>query len=94
MTESTYILLTDPTDPRHGTINGYTNHGCRCGPCTGANTSEQQKARDRRSALEIPPEVHGTENGYSNYNCRCEDCKAAHNQAAREYRASKKARHR
>lgn len=23
-------------DPRHGTVGGYTNHGCRCEPCTAA----------------------------------------------------------
>lgn len=26
-------------DPRHGTRNGYQNHGCRCGPCRRAATA-------------------------------------------------------
>ena len=30
--------LPDPTDPRHGTINGYNNLGCRCRRCTDANS--------------------------------------------------------
>ena len=25
-----------PDDPRHGSLNGYTNLRCRCGPCTNA----------------------------------------------------------
>lgn len=28
----------DPADDRHGTVNGYINLGCRCTPCTEANT--------------------------------------------------------
>jgi len=36
-------FLSDPTDPRHGTPNGYSNLGCRgeiCdGACTRANTN-------------------------------------------------------
>lgn len=28
----------DPTDPRHGTNNGYTNLGCRCDPCKDASS--------------------------------------------------------
>lgn len=27
------------TDPRHGTINGYTNLMCRCGRCRTANAT-------------------------------------------------------
>lgn len=36
-----------PDDPRHGTLNGYTNYGCRCEPCSIAGTKDQ---RDRRKA--------------------------------------------
>jgi len=45
-------------DPRHGTLNGYTNHGCRCEFCRQANTDahydymqdnpEQQEKHARR----------------------------------------------
>jgi hypothetical protein len=92
MTESTYILLTDPTDPRHGTINGYTNHSCRCELCRAANTESVANARNRRVGELPPEEVHGTENGYSNWRCRCSDCREAHAAAARERRASRKGR--
>jgi len=27
-------------DPRHGTINGYTNHACRCELCRAAHTEQ------------------------------------------------------
>lgn len=27
-----------PGDPRHGTVNGYSNYRCRCQACTRANT--------------------------------------------------------
>ena len=92
MTESTYILLTDPDDPRHGTINGYGNHGCRCPPCTAANAEMVANARDRRIGQAIPEHVHGTENGYSNWRCRCDDCREAHAAAMRELRARNKGR--
>jgi hypothetical protein len=28
-----------PEDPRHGTLNAYSNLGCRCRPCKGANAA-------------------------------------------------------
>lgn len=28
----------DADDPRHGTVNGYSNLGCRCPPCNDANS--------------------------------------------------------
>lgn len=37
-------------DPRHGTVGGYTNHGCRCPGCTAAN-SEKSAARRARMRL-------------------------------------------
>jgi hypothetical protein len=30
-------------DPRHGTLNGYTNHACRCDLCTTANTEAHRE---------------------------------------------------
>jgi hypothetical protein len=38
----------NPDDERHGTPNGYNNLGCRCTPCTAANT-EYHLAYMRRS---------------------------------------------
>lgn len=47
-----------PNDPRHGTVNGYTNLRCRCSRCRKAhrenhlnymheNPEQQEKARQR-----------------------------------------------
>jgi len=65
--------------PWHGTLGGYTNHGCRCRACRTANM-EAVKARrrerfDKRIDVEgVPyhPDVtHGTTKGSGNYGCRC-----------------------
>lgn len=37
-----------PDDPRHGTSNGYGNWGCRCHPCTDANTTAMRNYRQGR----------------------------------------------
>lgn len=37
-----------PNDPRHGTATGYRYHGCRCGPCTAANTEAARESYQRR----------------------------------------------
>ncbi|HJT92941.1 MAG TPA: hypothetical protein VJ777_13495 [Mycobacterium sp.] len=87
MTASTYALLTDPSDPRHGTVNSYRNHGCRCQACTAANAADQMVRRDQRQSRRVPEAVHGTENGYSNYRCRCQLCRDAHAEYARQLRA-------
>lgn len=54
----------NPDDPRHGSLNGYTNHGCRCGRCRTEHANHHrgymqrspdqqfknaQRERDRRS---------------------------------------------
>jgi hypothetical protein len=31
----------------HGTLNGYTNHGCRCPPCRAANSSYYRERRKK-----------------------------------------------
>jgi hypothetical protein len=80
-------LLTNPDDPRHGTQNGYCNHGCRCQRCRASNAAYQQGARQRRQdfidAGRVPDHVHGTENGYGNYRCRCDPCTKAHAENAK-----------
>jgi len=65
-----------PGDHRHGTVNGYTNYGCRCERCSEANSDYQNpKAKARREAgLEEGDPRHGSDNGYTNYNCRCDLC--------------------
>lgn len=84
MTDSTWELLTNPDDPRHGTVNGYTNHGCRRECCRAANAAAQRAARARRAGMKPPEEVHGTENGYTNWRCKCPRCKAAHAEARKK----------
>jgi hypothetical protein len=36
-------------DPRHGTANGYRNHGCRCADCTAAHAIYDRAKRKRRA---------------------------------------------
>lgn len=76
-------------DEIHGTVNGYTNYGCRCDDCRAAVRAQRQKNKAARTAKPIPPRVHGTANGYGNYGCRCDDCKAAWATAIRESRQAK-----
>jgi hypothetical protein len=40
-------LVETPDDPRHGTANGYVNHGCRCQPCRDANAAAMREYRAR-----------------------------------------------
>lgn len=65
-----------PDDPRHGTVNGYKNHYCRCDKCRTAATMCHREWRHRRH-LALGDPRHGTQNGYVNYNCRCPACKEA-----------------
>lgn len=86
------------TDSRHGTYNGYQNHGCRCDPCREA-AALYRLDRDmtgygrewrHRTGRNKPMEVHlaevaakhGTESRYSR-GCRCSDCKQAATTARR-----------
>lgn len=74
----------------HGSPSTYSNHRCRCVPCTGAWARAHLKwCHDR--ARRVPPHVHGTENGYTNYRCRCERCKVGHREASAEKRRKKRA---
>lgn len=34
--------MMDADDPRHGTQNGYGNHGCRCDACIEAHSTHQR----------------------------------------------------
>lgn len=68
-------------DVRHGTVNGYGNLRCRCGPCRDAwraRCSEAgylQRYRSKIRSRETPTRYHGTHTGYTNYGCRCEMCR-------------------
>lgn len=59
---------------KHGTIAGYTFHGCRCDLCRAENSRRVADWRRRRHGK---PPKHGTLNGYQNYGCRCEPCRTA-----------------
>ena len=75
----------DPGDPRHGTLNGYTNLACRCDRCRAANTRYCAEIRLRRRARGCPDHLHGSPNGYGNYGCRCGDCTVAWRADSRDY---------
>jgi hypothetical protein len=69
------------THVAHGKLSTYQYLGCRCDPCTAANTAAV--LRWRRTRTTIPPHVHGTYNGYTNWRCRCDECRAAGSKANR-----------
>lgn len=78
MTRGVRKLAAD--DPRHGTVNGYGNLGCRCSACRDAWAVEFLKLREKRAAiLAANPDIvaHGKATTYQNWKCRCEPCTAA-----------------
>lgn len=44
-------FLSDMSDERHGTLNGYTNLKCRCRECQRAATEDQNARRARKRAV-------------------------------------------
>ena len=38
-------MLHDDDDPRHGTLNGYNNHGCRCPRCAAVQAADMHRRR-------------------------------------------------
>lgn len=81
-------MILTPADPRHGTVNGYNNLGCRCPCCCAAHTAYAYVWRAARQARGVPPDDprHGTVNGYHNLGCRCPRCRAANTLDARDKR--------
>lgn len=68
-------------DPRHGTLNGYSNLRCRCEACRAANTAQNKRQRaERQARILADPSIapHGAESTYFNYRCPCTLCKEAH----------------
>lgn len=78
-------------DPRHGSLNGYINLRCWCGPCREAGARYRQKLRQRHPPLAPDDPRHGTNNGYTNCGCRCTPCRKAANAARRHYKQTRKA---
>lgn len=83
-----------PEDPRHGTVNGYNNLGCRCADCKTAWTEFCKRRRqERRERLpENTTVLHGSESTYFNHSCRCALCKDAHTEGERLRRTRRLAR--
>jgi len=42
------LFRNTPEDPRHGTLNGYTNKACRCEFCTECNTLYNAIVKDQK----------------------------------------------
>lgn len=78
-----------PDDPRHGTVNGYGNHACRCDPCREAhrkNHAAYMKRVRETGALASDDAKHGTSYRYD-VGCRCDQCREAHNEKSRRTKA-------
>lgn len=85
-----------PDDPRHGTLNGYNNHYCRCDACRTAAVAWNRAYRHRTGRAR-PRDVyladlrsyepsHGTTTMYAR-GCRCDACREASRQAKVRWRA-------
>jgi hypothetical protein len=85
-------MVTTPLNPEpwHGSVSGYTYHGCRCDVCRAGWSAANLRSRQLRATRRVPDHLHGTENGYNNYKCRCDACRAAWAERARRYRAMKR----
>ena len=79
----------EPDDSRHGTQNGYNNHGCRCERCREANRTSHatyiNKVKEEGRTLG----EHGTRLCYDT-GCRCDPCRDAHNARSREYKRERR----
>ncbi len=80
-------------DPRHGTVNGYSNLKCRCEACRFQWRGFVAAARTRRRSTGLAPDDkrHGASTTYSNYGCRCDPCRLAHNAERRRNLAAQRA---
>jgi hypothetical protein len=80
--------------PEHGSASTYSNHKCRCVPCTEAHRVYIAKKREefrRHGGLSPDDPRHGSVNAYTNYYCRCYSCRTAQADHQRAYRANKMA---
>lgn len=75
----------------HGDETGYTNHGCRCLPCTGAHSNYQVQRRRNRLPTPFEDIPHGTYSSYNYHKCRCPQCSLAKQEYNRSWREGKKA---
>lgn len=87
----TAAFQADPSDSRHGTLNGYKQLCCRCARCRQAAAADRSARRARRRSGQDPAALafqadptdprHGTLNGYQHLYCRCERCREARRSA-------------
>lgn len=84
------MALSDPDDPRHGTVNGYGNHGCRCEACRDAHRVKHHEYIVRKRAEGHVLGQHGSTLAYDT-GCRCDVCREAHNKKSREYKRRRRA---
>jgi cation diffusion facilitator CzcD-associated flavoprotein CzcO len=92
------MIVPGDGDPRHGSVNGYTNLRCSatpdgprkpCEACRKAWADEfKRKREERRLRLLKDPSLaeHGKPSTYTNWGCRCTLCTAAHTQMTTNYR--------
>ena len=67
-----------PDDPRHGSVNGYSNLACRCQPCKNAWAAAVRKRKAERTLRGPSDDIHGKTTTYTNWGCRCRPCTDAH----------------
>lgn len=98
------MFQADPTDPRHGTENGYQNLHCRCDRCRTANTiyargrarangvrtRAEAHAAQRRPLTGPDDPRHGKPNTLRNHGCRCIRCRAAAAEHRRQQRITQR----
>lgn len=87
MTDTWTLIKPFATTTKHGTLNAYTNYGCRCQPCKDENTKSTLRGRKSRTErLKANPGLmpHGRYMTYQNWGCRCRACTTAHSNASRD----------
>lgn len=77
----------------HGTLFAYRKGGCRCGPCTAANSTQvatERTRRYRRTAANggVAPVTRHNAATRANWGCGCGDCKTSNAAAERTRRAT------
>jgi len=78
-------------DPRHGTSNGYGNHGCRCDACRSAHAAAHSAYIKRQREAGRVMGTHGSSLAYDT-GCRCDECRLAHNARSVEKKRRQRAR--
>ncbi|MEI7715295.1 MAG: hypothetical protein WCI78_04260 [Mycobacterium sp.] len=91
MKQARSISKLEPDDPRHGTLNGYGNHYCRCDRCKEANRVSHAEYMKRVRAAGKVVGKHGSDLAYRS-GCRCDLCRETHNKKSRDYKRIRRLR--